>query len=151
VACASVSRQGSVEDTVARATYHDIVDEVPDILGTSGYTLHRRETTRRSIVFETDWRYRAPFADEADQGADQARTRLIVDARPSAGNVYAVRVRAENEVQGAMVATDPDGEETWSTIPATDMYEAYARELFLRIRMRVDAGVRIRGAGAGQH
>lgn len=140
---ASLANDSTVEATIGRATLRDFVSEVPEVLGTSGYTIHQRRQTSRLVTYETNWMYRAPFDDEADRGASAARTRLFVSARVSAGNIYAVRARAENEVRGVPGAGDLAGT-GWSRIPATEMYEAYARELFLKIKLRVDAGVRIR-------
>lgn len=139
----SFANDSSVEQSIGRATMRDFVDEVPQVLGSNGYTIHRRRRTSRLLSFETNWMYRAPFEDEADRGASAARTRIFVSARISAGNIYSVRARAENEVRGVPGADDMAGT-GWSRIPATEMYRAYARDLFLKIRLQVDAGVRIR-------
>lgn len=136
--------ESAVETTVGRATFRDIALEVPKILGEHGYSIHESRRTRRTVTFETNWRYRAPFEDEADRGADAVRTRLHVEAWKSGGNAYTLRIRAENEVHGVPGASGPAGGTGWSTIPATDMYRAYIQELSMTIRLEVDAGVRVR-------
>jgi len=142
-ACAtSLASRGSVQETVGRATVRDILVEVPEILGESGFAIRERETTGNRIRFETEWRARAPFDDEAARGAEEARTRIIVSARESAATLYTVQVRADNEVKGASAVAF--GAPEWSRIPATDMYRDYVRQLALSIKLRINAGVRVR-------
>ncbi|NIR79554.1 MAG: hypothetical protein GWM92_12675 [Gemmatimonadetes bacterium] len=146
-ACASGSgslNQSSVESTIGRATFRDVVVELPDIVGENGFSIRRTRRTARTVSFETSWRARAPFEDEADQGADRARTRLFLVARKGGGNTYTLRVRADNQVRGVADATGLAPGAAWSTIPATPMYRDYVRELFMQIKLQVDAGVRIR-------
>lgn len=138
----SLADRGIVQETVGRATERDILVEVPDILGESGFVISERRTSGRRISFETEWMRRAPFEDEAALGAEEARTRVIVTARRSAANLYTVDVRADNQLRG--VATQAFAGTGWSSIPATDMNRDYIRQLALDIRLRIDAGVRIR-------
>lgn len=144
-ACASGSlNQSSVESTIGRATFRDVVVELPDIVGENGFSIRRTRRTARTVSFETSWRARAPFEDEAEQGAERARTRLFLMARKGGGNTYTLRVRADNQVRGVADATGLAPGVAWSTIPATPMYRDYVRELFMQIKLQVDAGVRIR-------
>lgn len=143
-ACSGATLSHSaVESKIGRATFRDIVVEVPDIFGANGFSIHETRRTGNSVSFETDWRARAPFEDEAEQGADRARTRLLLDARRAGGRTYSLRIRAENEVRGVPGASGPVAGSRWGTIPATEMYRAYVRDLFMQIKLEVDAGVRV--------
>lgn len=130
-----------LERSAGHASGPDIVTKIPQTLRRRSYTIHDSRRTGRTIYFETNWKSRQPFEDEADSGADLARTRIIVRARQSAGKLFALSIEAQNEVRGVPDAGDWAGE-SWSTIPATEMFRGYARELIEEIRLEVDAGLR---------
>ncbi|NNF29431.1 MAG: hypothetical protein HKN73_19545 [Gemmatimonadetes bacterium] len=136
--------QSGVGGRIGHATGRDILDAVPKILGSHGYTIYNSRRTDDSIYFETNWRNRAPFEDEADGGAEAARTRIIIRARRSSATLFTVRLEAQNQIMGVSHVTDPAGT-SWSTMPATDAYKAYIGELSSEISLRVDAGSRRRG------
>jgi hypothetical protein len=149
--------RGSVETTVGRATYHDILTEVPQALRRNGYAIYRNQETRSTIYIETGWQERAPFEDEAAKGVEYARTRFIARARNAGPSVFTLRISAENQVKGLQ---DSSGEpmdwqtQDWATMPATEMYSAYVGEITMEIKLKVDAGLRtygvpIRSAGHG--
>ena len=143
-ACAGATlNRSAVESKIGRATFRDIVVEVPDIFGANGFSIHESRRTGHGVFFETNWRSRAPFEDEAARGAERARTRLVLDARKAGGRTYSLRIRAENEVRGVPGVSGPAAGSGWGTIPATEMYRAYVRDLFMQIKLQVDAGVRI--------
>lgn len=142
--CAGATlNRSAVESKIGRATFRDIMVEVPEIFGANGFSIHESRRTGRGVFFETNWRGRAPFDDEAEQGADRARTRLVLNARRAGGDIYTLRIRAENEVRGVPGASGPAGGSRWGKIPATGMYREYVRDLFMQIKLRVDAGVRV--------
>lgn len=130
---------------VGHATSRDILEHVPRILGGHGYTIYNTRRTDDTIYLETNWRSRAPFEDEADRGAEQARTRIIVRARRSSESFFTVRLEAQNEVMGPIEGDDLLGRD-WSIVPASDRYRSYVRELTSEIALAVDAGQR-RSAG----
>lgn len=138
-----LSSQGDVERTVGRATLRDIVVEVPTTLRRQGYVLYTTRRTERTVYFETSWRTRPPFEDEAESGASAARTRLVVRGREAGGNFYSLKLHAENQLQGLPSASDFSGT-GWSTMPPTRMFKNYVRELSTAIRLQVDMGVRVR-------
>ena len=77
----------------------ELVTVLPRVLGRQGYFII--DTKRRStdgIQFVTDWRVRPIFEEEAFSGAQQARTRLIVDARRRDTRYY-VTVYAESYLE----------------------------------------------------
>lgn len=133
--------QSNVERRIGHATSQDIIDTVPKILGGNGYTLFNTRRTDDTIYFETTWRNRVPFDDEAERGAEAARTRIILRARRSSATLFTVRLEAQNEVSGISDGAGPPGT-GWSTIPATDDYKAYILELSTLIKLEVDAGSR---------
>jgi hypothetical protein len=143
-ACAGAQLdQSDVQSRIGRATERDIVALVPLTLERHGYIIYNNRRTSDMLYFETNWRARAPFDDEAAQGADGARTRIIIRARKSSELFFTLSLQAQNEVSGIPFATDVTGSD-WSTIPATDEYREYVNALSSEIRMLVDAGQRRR-------
>ena len=136
--------QSDVENRIGRATERDIVALVPEILQRHGYVIYNNRRTADMLYFETNWRSRAPFEDEAAQGADDARTRIIIRARKSSGMFFTLRLEAQNQVSGIPYASSDLVGSRWSTIPATDLYKEYVSELSSEIRMQVDSGQRRR-------
>ena len=79
MACAgSLASLGSIEQTIGRASYHDILTEVPQAFRRNGYAIYQSRETPSTIYIETNWQDRAPFEDEAGLGADNARTRFRI-------------------------------------------------------------------------
>ena len=143
-ACAGAQlSQSDIERTIGRATERDIVALVPETLQRHGYVIYNNRRTSDMLYFETNWRSRAPFEDEAAQGAYAARTRIIIRARRSSDMLFTLRLEAQNQVNGVPYASDSAGS-GWSTIPATDLYREYVRELSSEIQLQVDAGQRRR-------
>lgn len=142
--------RGSVERSIGRATYHDILTEVPAMLLRYEYAIYTTRETSSTVYIETDWRSRAPFDDEAAAGADFARTRFVVRARRAAAAFYSVAITAENQVHmGAPADSVPIQEgvgiDGWTTLPATPMFQTYVEEIMTEIELKVDAGLRTHG------
>lgn len=95
------------------------------ILTQYGFVVEREEPVP-SIVIQTRWRPRAPFADEETLGIRGAENRMFVMARPrSATNnaqTYSVDVVIENRVQLL-------GSEAWTEASATPEYEKWANRI----------------------
>jgi hypothetical protein len=71
-----------------------LMRELPRALAKQGYFINRTEPgIGGGYRFLTDWRVRPIYADEAFVGVQEARTRLIVDARRR-GASYALSVYA---------------------------------------------------------
>lgn len=142
----SLANRGQVETTVGRATFNDIMNEVPSILRRVGYAIYEVRETGNSLYIETGWQERVPFDDEAEAGADVARTRFVARARKVGPALYTLRVTAENEVHGVATPEElPEAAGGWSTMPATGMYKAYVLDITTEIQMKVDAGLRTYG------
>lgn len=145
----SLANRGSVEATIGRATLHDVVTQVPEVLHRYGYAIYETRETSNTVYIETDWRGRAPFDDEVEAGSDFARTRFVVRARRGGAAFYTVRITAQNQIrlEDGGASMDPGAEgPAWTTIPATPMYDDYVSEIMLEIELNVDAGLRTRGA-----
>ncbi|HSM61194.1 MAG TPA: hypothetical protein VK849_10375 [Longimicrobiales bacterium] len=147
----SLANRGSIEATIGRATYHDILTEVPQVLRRYEYAIYTTRETSTTLYLETDWRHRAPFDDEAEAGADFARSRFVVRARRAGAAFYTLRITAENqvhleEVSDSVAMPALEGVPGWTTMPAPDMYEAYVAEIMTEIELKVDAGLRTHGA-----
>lgn len=143
-ACAGARlSQSSVQDRIGRATERDIVALVPEILQRHGYVIYNNRRSDDVLYFETNWRSRAPFEDEAAQGADGARTRIIIRARRASEFFFTLTLEAQNQVSGIPFDSELAGS-PWSTIPATDLYREYVAALTLEIQLQVDSGNRRR-------
>jgi hypothetical protein len=74
---------------------------LPRVLARHGYFVATsQQTTPDGFQFLTDWRVRPVYADESFEGAQQARTRLIIDARRR-GTDYALTLFAVSYVEDA--------------------------------------------------
>lgn len=146
----SLAGRGSLERTIGRATYHDILTEVPAMLRRYEYAIYTTRETASTVYIETDWRNRAPFDDEVAAGADFARTRFVVRARRAAAAFYSLAIAAENQLHmgappDSVAVSEEVGVDGWTTRPATPMFEAYAGEIMTEIELKVDAGLRTHG------
>ena len=134
----ALARLGTVDRTIGRASSYDIMREVPAVLQLYGYAIYQNRPTGSTLYIETGWQERAPFDDEADGGAEYARTRFIARGRKAGPTVYTLTISAENQVR-ALADTLDTG---WSAMPPTDMYMAYVREITGEIELKVSAGLR---------
>lgn len=139
---ASLASRGGVDETIGRASYNDIVTEVPLALRRHGYAIYNNRETSRTLYIESSWQSRAPFEDEAALGASMARTRFIAQARRSGPKIYTLQISAENQVQGVAHVSGSQAPADWATIPPTEMYKTYVLEIMTEIKLKVDAGLR---------
>jgi len=121
------------------ATALDIAEGAARLLDAGQYEVVRRDGPPE-IYLETHWRSREPFADEAEQGAAAAQSRILLRGRRkprigTARDLFAVRITVENRV---MLATQ-DG---WQYIPATAMFVEHADALSRELELRLRSGVR---------
>jgi len=146
----ALAGRGGLERSVGRATYHDILTEVPAMLRRYEYAIYTTRETASTVYIETDWRNRAPFDDEAASGADFARTRFVVRARRAAAAFYSVAITVENQLHmgppsDSIPARGDVGADGWTTLPASPMFEEYAEEIMTEIELKIDAGLRTHG------
>lgn len=137
VGCAKASLDQNAPRPIGRATQRDISIFVPQALNRHGYAVVDYRETRNTIYFATAWEHRAPFEDEAEDGATQCRTRITVEARKGGGEMYAVTLRVEN----AALGSSPDAQ--WRPVAATPMFQGHVRAITSAIQLHIDAGVRV--------
>lgn len=74
---------------------------LPRVLSRHGYFVaNTQQTTPDGFQVLTNWRIRAVYADEVFEGVQQARTRLVIDARRR-GTRYAVTLYAVSYLEDA--------------------------------------------------
>jgi hypothetical protein len=146
VGCAGgLARLGTIDHSVGRGSFRDIMVEVPAVLERYGYAIYENRPTNSTLYIATGWQERAPFDDEAEEGVEYARTRFIARGRKAGPTMYTLTISAENQV---MTPPDSTPETTgrpateWSVMAPTDMYRSYVREITTEIEMKVDAGLR---------
>lgn len=98
-----------------------------------------REEPAPNLYFESRWRDRAPFADEAAIGITKAQTRVMVRANQrgssSIGDTYSVDLTVENRVQRS-------GSDVWDPTIATAMYNEYVKRIVQDLKTELEIGVR---------
>lgn len=114
-------------EELGRVSYERLRGAVDRILvGKRGFRLRRRDEQYATLYYETEWRTREPFADEAEAGVTGARSRIVIRGRRVGGEGYAVTFEGENEVRTR-------GDPNWHQAPVTARFRAYmsgiAREL----------------------
>ncbi|MCI0693394.1 hypothetical protein L0337_15490 [candidate division KSB1 bacterium] len=89
------------------------------------YEIARTEETSQELYLETSWKNRYPFEDEIASGVVQARSRIILRARPSyigpadpAAQLYNLDFHAENEVL-------LESKDEWLRLPMSKMLRQY--------------------------
>jgi hypothetical protein len=134
VNCAGSSSGGSTLShtyiaNVGTATSFDVNEKTRRLIDKHHYVIFRHEQSQDMIYFETEWRDRAPFQDEQDNGIIQARTRFILEARPriraevaGSSDLNNVRLIFENMV---LFESSPD----WQYVPMTAMCKSYVRRI----------------------
>jgi hypothetical protein len=94
-------------DVETMPTQNALLNELPRALAKHGYFVIRTEPgIAEGFRFLTDWRARPVYADESFDGAQQARTRLVVDARRRGVN-YAVSIYAVSFLEDEQGAWRP--------------------------------------------
>jgi len=142
--CASMqgdSQVGYYQDStnLGKAMVNDIVENVPNILqGKFLYNVSTIRVTGNLIYYETEWNYRNPFHDEMEEGADQARTKFIVEANPrgraisGTGQRQSARIRLS--VQNAVLIEG----EGWVGIPAGEGLNQHVDSVKSELRHALD-------------
>lgn len=74
------------------------------------FEMARREVRYARAYYETEWRNREPFSDEAASGVTEARSRVVIRGQRASGGVYRVVLEGENEIR-------TDSIPSWHTAP----------------------------------
>ncbi len=109
------------------ATLYDFNQKTRAILAKYQFVVVRFESTTDLTFYETEWKPRYPFQDEIDQGIEEARTRITIQATPRTraamgSDLNTVRFEAENQVRFR------NGMD-WHFVEMSDMLKAYLREV----------------------
>ena len=136
-ACASGGGGGSapsVTDELGTFAPQDVAEKVPEYLRRNQFTLIRQEGPP-TMLYETDWRPRAVFEDEASQGITQVESRVIVRGRErmgatAGGRMFTMNFMTENRVRV--------GQGDWQALPASDEFRAWARGLSRQLRVELE-------------
>ncbi|MFQ5674286.1 MAG: hypothetical protein ACE5G1_00185, partial [bacterium] len=95
------------------------------------FRIQRTEESGNRLYFETDWQTRQPFQDEWKQGVVDARTRIILEARPhvrtGASTTLKVKFVGEN-----MLLFKKTG--NWESGYVTQMCKNYFRKIALEFK-----------------
>ena len=138
--CATSDRvsENTYRANLGTATETDIVNQVPRILDRNGFTIYRQEVTLDGVYIESDWKERDLFDDEVAQGITEARSRIIVRARPrtaQASSLQTVNMEVENHVR-------VEGQDDWDRSIITDDATDYFRTIERSIRTELATGIR---------
>lgn len=137
-ACASGGGGGgsapSVTDELGTFAPQDVDEKVPEYLRRNQFTLIRQEGPP-TMLYETDWRPRAVFADEATQGITQVESRVIVRGRERMGATAGGRMFTMNFMTESRVRV---GEGDWQALPASDEFQDWARGLSRQLRVELE-------------
>lgn len=138
--CGSSNHVGekTYRSNLGTATSSDIQRIVPNIINRSNFSIYRHEVTLDRIYYETEWRERRLFDDEVALGITNARSRIIVSARPRtahASSLHRVNFEVENHVKF-------EGEEDWNKETITDEAESYFKEIARALTMEFSTGIR---------
>jgi hypothetical protein len=129
-ACASAgpgpeANRTRFQRNVGQATPAFARDLAMRILTQYGFVVEQEQPIP-NIVIQTRWKDRAPFADEAVLGVQQAQNRMFIMARPRSATVnaltYSVDMVIENRVQLL-------GSTTWTEASATPEYQKWANRI----------------------
>ncbi len=138
--CGSSNHVGekTYRSNLGTATSIDIQRIVPAIINRSNYTIYRQDVTLDGIYYETEWRERGLFDDEVALGITNARSRILVNARPrtaQASSLHRVNFEVENHVIF-------EGEEDWNKETITDEADSYFSEIARTLSMEFSSGIR---------
>lgn len=107
----------------------DLLRILPRSLARHGYfIIQTQQRSPDGLQFVTDWRVRPVFIEEAFDGVQQARTRLIVDAKRR-GTRYSLTIFAESFLE------DENG--AWRASSASERMQKHLQEMGTAMAMDV--------------
>lgn len=137
VGCAGTRASGNVYETdLGRTTAQALFEHVPKVFDRYTFdVLRAEERGEMGLYYETEWKVREPMEDEAALGYQEARTRILIEARRSGvplGDIPLFRVRFTAENRLRKTSSDP-----WEELPLTEMFREYMGRIVLDIRREV--------------
>jgi hypothetical protein len=115
-------------DVASMASEAELMQVLPPILARFGYFISEAKATGIGLRLLTDWQVRPVAQNEFAQGAKQARSRVIVDARRR-GDRYAVTIYMLSFVEDAAGA--------WREAPASPAMRKHVQEIGTQIALDV--------------
>jgi|Deesub1362B_J571_1020462.scaffolds.fasta_scaffold30941_1 hypothetical protein len=126
-------------ERIGKVTEFDFRDKTLEILQNRyQYVYEFTRYDQNQLYVETLWRERNPFEDEAEAGVINARTKIIVTARPmefSTGALWIATIQFINQVQ-------LEGGTQWIRMPLTKQAMAYFRKITDDLRTEYQTGIR---------
>lgn len=114
-------------------TESDLFTRLPRVLARHGYLIEGGNHHGGRILFETQWKQRAPFEDERAEGYEAARTRVRFRATWD-GRLYVLQMEVENVLLTAGGA--------WVRGRMTEMFDSYAHAIASDVRLEIASGIR---------
>ncbi len=145
--CAGTSGSGSSNGRVevynndlGIATNYGIQDQTQEILVNKYHfeVLYYDDTSNRVYV-ETDWKERTPFEDERHQGVLQAKSRIILEARPRGRTGETSRMSVRFKGENLLYFSDTA---SWERGHMTRQCRAYFKEIANELKTRFATLVR---------
>ncbi len=127
-------------ERIGRVTHLDFRNKSTEILqGRYHYTYERIRDNEGEYYIETFWQQRAPFDDEAEQGVEDVRTKIILTAFPveftDPSGLWMSRIECLNEVRLR-------GSNVWTRIPLTPSARRYFARIADDLRVEFQTGIR---------
>lgn len=143
--CSSSRGNSSASNTytanVGTATAYDFKDKTQRLFTRYQFQVYRFQETADLIFIETEWKLRYPFEDELAHGIEEAKTRIVAEARPrsrmSSGGSELNRVSfyAENLVRFKQ-------SHEWQPVALSDMLKSYLKEFADDLTTEFRTGIR---------
>lgn len=141
-ACAGSGQSGEREyvfrSNIGNATELDMQRIIPRYISRINFVMYRDNVTLEGTYFETDWRERAVFEDEAELGATNARNMIVVSSRAPTGQVTTAH-RAQIEIYNQLYIEEQGG---WVRNLSSPQAEEYFRDIARNLAQELDSGVR---------
>jgi len=127
-------------ERIGRVTRLDFRNKSTQILqGRYHYTYERVRDNEGEFYIETFWQPRNPFADEQQQGVEDARTKIILTAFPveftDPAGLWMSRIECLNQVKLR-------GSNIWVTMPLTVSAKRYFARIADDLRVEFQSGIR---------
>lgn len=136
----------SISDKVNNSSYHqdlgqgtgsNIAEATEKVLYRYSYTIYKTDRTDNQIRYETDWNIRLPFQSESALGYQEARTKIVIQARPymrtelSYNRLYNVQFTGITEYR-------KEGEDSWSEFDSDKEANVFLKEIAYELKTELE-------------
>ncbi|MGH7457172.1 MAG: hypothetical protein ACRENG_37830 [bacterium] len=142
-ASSSGSKSASLKYTadLGTATTFDFREKSQRALNKYQYVIERFEEYGNILYLETQWKDREVFADEQTSGVVEAKSRIILEARPFTRSSAGVTKLNKVEFAGENLVIF-ENTQTWASVPMTPMCKAYFKRFADDLRTEFRTGFR---------